>query len=149
MSAPHTKLLLEIPNCCTPSDTLCTGGFPPPEQLREAQRRGIRTVINLRPHAEHSEFDEAAFVASLGMTYVNIPVAGPADLTKANAQRLAEALKTACDMPTLVHCASGNRVGALFAVKARFLDGQGIEEALAIGRSTGLKAMEPAVRQIL
>lgn len=149
MSGTPSRLWLDIPNCCTPNDNLCTGGQPQPEQLREAQTRGIRTVINLRPAAEQGDFDEAAFVGSLGMGYVNIPVASPADLTRANAQKLADALKAAGEGPVLVHCASNNRVGALFALKAHYLEGVGVEEALAIGRSTGLKAMESAVRQIL
>jgi uncharacterized protein (TIGR01244 family) len=149
MSGTQAKLWLDIPNCCTPSDGLCTGGHPQPEHLREAQKRGVRTVINLRPITEHADFDEAGLVASLGMTYVNIPITGPGDLTPANAQKLADALKTAGDGPTLVHCASGNRVGALFALKAHYLDGQDIDTALMIGRGTGLKAMEPTVRQIL
>jgi uncharacterized protein (TIGR01244 family) len=147
--SPQARIWLDIPNACTPADGLCTGGHPEPEQLREAQRRGVRTVINLRPASEPSGYDEAALVTSLGMNYVNIPIAGPADLTRENAVRLAEALKTAGDGPTLVHCASGNRVGALFALKARYLDGLGIDESLMVGRGAGLTAMEPVVRQIL
>ena len=44
---------------------------------------------------------------------------------------------------------SGNRVGALFALKAQYVDGKSTEDALSEGRAHGLKAMEPAVRQLL
>jgi uncharacterized protein (TIGR01244 family) len=142
-------LWLDIPNCCTPADGLCTGGHPQPEQLQEAGRRGVRTVVNLCPPAE-ARYDEAALVQSLGMHYVNIPIAGAGDLTADNARKLAAAVQEAGPgHPVLVHCASGNRVGALFAIKAHLVDGLGIEDALAEGRAAGLKALEPAVRKLL
>ena len=149
MTAPVSPLVLDLPNCGSPGNGLCTGGQPPADQLREAQRRGFRTVINLRPQSEQTDFDEAAFVASLGLRYIHIPISGPGDLTSDNARKLANALGEAGDGATLIHCLSGNRVGALFALKARFLDGLDVEAALAVGRSAGLKAMEPVVRQIL
>lgn len=142
------KIFLDIPNCCSPSDGLCTGGRPQPQHLVQASERGVRRVINLCPHAEDPGYDEAGLVAQLGMQYVNIPVAGPGDLTQANAQRLADALAEG-EGAVLVHCASGNRVGALFALKTHYIDGKSIEEALADGRAHGLKAMEPTVRQLL
>jgi len=145
----HPTLSLNIPNARTPAASLCTGGQPSAQHIHEAKQQGVRTVINLRPPTEPCEFDEAALVTSLGMRYVNLPIAGPVDLTVANAQKLAAALAAAGDCATLVHCASSNRVGALFALKAHFLDGLSIEEAVAIGRDAGLTAMESAVRQIL
>jgi uncharacterized protein (TIGR01244 family) len=144
----NTKLWIDLPNACTPEDGLCTGGRPRPEHLQQAQARGVKTVINLCPPSEPCDYDEAALVRSLGMDYVNIPVAGPPDLTEANARRLGQALG-ANDGPVLLHCASGNRVGALIALKAHFVDGLGAEEAIAAGRAAGLKVLEPAVRNIL
>jgi hypothetical protein len=49
----------------------------------------------------------------------------------------------------LVHYASSNRVGALFALKSHFIDGCDVETALADGRAAGLKDQEPAVRALL
>jgi uncharacterized protein (TIGR01244 family) len=144
------ELWLDIPNCCTPGTGLCTGGRPRPEHLQAAKAKGVRTVINLCPPAEAVDYDEPAVVSGLGMHYVNIPVAGPTDLTLANAQMLAAALAEAGPgHPVLLHCASGNRVGALIAVKARFVDGASAEDALAQGRAAGLKALEPYVTQLL
>lgn len=144
----NTKLWIDIPNACTPADGLCTGGRPRPEHLRQAQARGVKAVVNLCPPSEPCDYDEAALVRSLGMSYVNIPVAGPADLTEANARALGQAL-SAVDGPVLLHCASGNRVGALIALKAHFVDGLAAEAAIAAGRGAGLKVLEPAVRNIL
>ncbi|MFA5939970.1 MAG: sulfur transferase domain-containing protein [Sinimarinibacterium sp.] len=142
------KIWLDIPNCCTPGEGLCTGGRPRQGDLQEAKNKGVRKVINLCPLAEDPGYDEAAYVQQLGMDYVNIPVAGPADLTRANAQRLADALANG-EGGVLVHCASGNRVGALFALKAHYIDGVPVEQAITDGRAHGLKGSEMAVRQIL
>ena len=40
-------------------------------------------------------------------------------------------------------------VGAMMALKAKFVDGKSNEEALAIGKACGLKALEPAVKEAL
>lgn len=149
MSATR-DLRLDIPNCCTPANGLCTGGRPRPEHLQAARDQGIRTVIDLCPPAEAADYDEPALVAALGMRYVNIAVAGPADLTPANARKLAAALQEAGpDQPVLLHCQSGNRVGALLALKARCVDGLSPAEALAAGRAAGLRALEAVVVQLI
>ncbi|MDI3259061.1 MAG: sulfur transferase domain-containing protein [Sinobacteraceae bacterium] len=145
-----TPPLLDVPNACTPQDGICTGGRPRPEHLRQAKERGVRRVVNLCPPNEACDYDEAAVVAALGLDYVNIPVAGPADLTPENARKLAEAIRDASAAhPVFVHCASGNRVGGLFAIKARYVDGLDAERALAVGRSAGLTKLEPEVRKLL
>ncbi len=142
--------LLDIPNACTPGSGLCTGGRPRPEHLAAAAQRGVKVVVNLCPPAEAADYDEAAAVTALGMRYVNIPVAGPADLTLENAQRLAAALDGTGEGHTaLLHCASGNRAGALLALKACYVDGKNPAEALAIGRAAGLRALDGFVAQLL
>ncbi|MGH8539682.1 MAG: beta-lactamase hydrolase domain-containing protein [Stenotrophobium sp.] len=142
------KISLDIPNAQSPAPGLITGGRPAPAHFSEAKRQGVTTVVNLCPPTEACAYDEAPLVTGLGLRYVNIPVAGADDLTPDNARRLADAL-AAAQGGVLVHCASGNRVGALFALKARHVDGKTAEESLEIGRAAGLKAMEPVVRQLL
>lgn len=137
---------IEIPNVCYPAPGLCTGGQPPAEQLRSAQAQGVRTVINLRPASEAVDFDEPALAAELGLRYIHLPISGAPDITVDNAKKLAAALQQAGDAPVLVHCASGNRVGALFALKARAVDGLAPEAALAFGKTAGLTGLEPVVR---
>ncbi len=143
------NIWIDLPNPRFPFDGVCTGGRPRPEQLRQARAAGMKTVISLCSASERDDYDEAALAAALGMHYLNIPVAGPGDLTLANARLLAEALCDAPASPVLVHCASGNRVGALFALKARLIDGLSIERSIAIGRSAGLTTLESEVRCIL
>jgi len=141
-------LLPDLPQAGQPFADVATAGQPSPEQLRAAKAQGLKRIVNLRPHSEPIGFDEAALAAELGIDYVNIPVAGPGDISVDKARELDAALQNAGG-PVLVHCASSNRVGALLAVRAQALQGKDVEQALAIGRDGGLRAMEPAVRQLL
>ena len=59
-------------------------------------------------------------------------------------EKLAELLASAKG-PVLLSCGSSNRCGALLALKAYFVDGKSKDQALAFGRSGGLKALEPTV----
>lgn len=137
-----------LPNGKEAFEGVLVGGQPTAEQLAAARDAGYRTVINLRPFAEPGAAAEPGLVAELGLDYVLIPVAGAAGLTEANARRLDDAL-AAAEYPVIVHCASGNRVGGLFALRAFYLEGKSAEEALELGRDTGLTRLEPAVREKL
>lgn len=141
-------LFSDLPQAGQPFADVATAGQPSPEQLRAAKARGLKRIVNLRPHSEPIGFDEAALAAELGLDYINIPVAGAGDINLDKARALDAALQNAGG-PVLVHCASSNRVGALLAVRAHALHGKNLEDALAIGRDGGLRAMEPAVRQLL
>ncbi|MGH8460618.1 MAG: beta-lactamase hydrolase domain-containing protein [Stenotrophobium sp.] len=143
----NEKKLPTISNVATPFPRIITGGRPAFEHFAALKALGVTTVVNLCPPGEACTYDEAALMRQLGMRYVNIPVAGPGDLTADSARSLHEAIDV--DGEVLVHCASSNRVGALFALKARHVDGKNVEESLAIGWAAGLKAMEPVVRQLL
>ncbi|MEL6348730.1 MAG: sulfur transferase domain-containing protein, partial [Myxococcota bacterium] len=139
--------MLGILNETHPAENLITAGQPTLEQIQAAAAAGVKTIITLRPDSELGDRDERAEVEAAGMAYVSIPISGPGDLNAANAQALAEALSD--DGTTLVHCGSSNRVGALLAVKAAVIDGQGTEDAISLGKAAGLTSMEPMVRQAL
>lgn len=124
-------------------------GQPTPEQLPEIKAAGITHIINLRPAAEDLNFSEAPAAKALGLNYQELPIAGAADLTLANAKALDALLAAAGDAPTLIHCASSNRVGALMSLRAAWVLGKSTDEALATGRAYGLTAMEPIVQKLL
>lgn len=130
-----------LPNGREPLPSVITGGAPSEQQLQAAQSAGFRTVISLLPETE----PEAAQVQALGMKFVSIPVAGPADLTEDNARKLGQAMDSAEAKPLLLHCASGNRAGALLALKAFYVDHASKEQALELGESAGLASLKPAV----
>ena len=84
----------------------------------------------------------------LGLQYVHLPINGAGDITLENAQKLADVMRESA-RPVLVHCASGNRIGALVALQAGVVDGLGLEAALEKGRGSGLTRMEPLVRALI
>lgn len=138
---------LGIPDSFTPPipDTVCSGQMSE-EQFERLQAAGIQRVVSLRRPEERGTGWEEARARALGLEFVRIPIGGPEDLTRENAERLGAAL--APQKPTLVACGSSNRVGALLALKA-FYDGAPAEQALRLGKQSGLTRLEPAVREKL
>jgi uncharacterized protein (TIGR01244 family) len=130
-----------------PQPGLHTGGQPSQDDLARLKSEGVRTVIDLRGTQEDRGYDEAAEARRLGLTYIALPIAGKDDVTPANAKALGELLR-AQDGDVLLHCASGNRVGALLALDAA-ARGVPREEALELGRKAGLKSLEPVVEEQL
>lgn len=131
-----------------PRPGLHTGGQPTAEQLADFSKQGVRTVIDLRAPDEDRGFDEAAVIQQQGMRYERLPIAGADDLTAANAAALKKLLQDGGDN-VLLHCASGNRVGALLALMAKQEEGASDEKALELGRQAGLKSLAPVVEQKL
>lgn len=129
------------------SDVLASGRIEAADVSRLAAD-GYRHVIDLTLDAETPGFDEAAAVRAAGMAYDRLPIRGAADLTPDNARAFDRLLRESA-RPLLVHCASGNRVGALAALRAAWVDGRPLDEALEEGRRWGLAGLEPAVRERL
>jgi uncharacterized protein (TIGR01244 family) len=129
-------------------DILCAGQ-PAESDLNELKSRGFRSIVNLRPQSEPGQIPQAADIANkLGFDYHHLPISGPGDLNEENVTRF-DALLKEVSLPTLVHCGSSNRVGALFALRAVYVNRKDESEALQEGRRAGLTALEPVVRHIL
>ena len=138
----------EILNLSTPQENVFASGQPSQEQLQVLAASGVKHIISLRPASE-TEWDEAELARSLGMEFHNIPVAGADDVTSENARKLQDLLASLEGQPTLVHCASSNRVGALRALSAAETGGEPLESAISTGKAWGLTSLEPAVRAAL
>lgn len=147
--SPEFPMSLPIPNLLFVEPNHYAGGYVSPEALAEVKAAGITHVIDMLPEHEHGGFDEAALAAELGLYYAHLPIVGGHDLNRANAEALHSLLAASGESPVLVHCMSGNRVGALFALRAYWLQGMSAVEALAVGRRYGLTKLEPLVVQIL
>ena len=145
-AAPAAEDLL--PNGREPLQGVLAGGQPSREQLAALAAAGYRTVVNLRTAEEEMPVAPAE-VEALGMRYVHIPVSGASDLTPAKAAELGALLADPAARPMAIHCASGNRVGALLALEAAQVEGKPPAEALELGRAAGLGRLEPAVRAAL
>jgi uncharacterized protein (TIGR01244 family) len=148
MAAIHVDMAtVESSDDLLPVDGLTSTGQPNAAQLALFAEAGYVAVVDLRAESENRGLDEAAAVESLGLDYVNLPVSGAASISWENAAKLEEILSS-YDGPVLVHCGSGNRVGALLAL-SKSKNGAGDEEAVAYGRAAGLTGLEPAVRSRL
>jgi uncharacterized protein (TIGR01244 family) len=129
-----------------PVEGLTAAGQPDEAGFRVFAENGYAVVIDLRTAGEDRGLDEPAVVEALGMDYINLPI-GRGGITFANAKALS-AMIDAYDQPVLVHCASANRIGALFAL-SEYRKTEDLEMALAAGRAAGLTRLEPLVRKIL
>lgn len=138
-----------LPNGKHPTDQHWVSGQIDAKQLAQLKARGIEDVINLRPPAEDPAFDESVAAEELQLRYVEMPVAGMSDLNRTFIAAFDARLKALGDRPVLIHCASGNRVGAAMALRAAWIEGRRSEEALQVGRDYGLTKLEPAVADIL
>jgi uncharacterized protein (TIGR01244 family) len=142
--------LINLPNGQVPFDGVLTGGQPTFDQIKQAAETGFKTVINLRTDNELPDpAQELTWVEGSGMKYFHIPISVPEGLTPQKTEVFAEALSKPENYPIIVHCKSGNRVGAMFALKAFHIDEKGIEEALSIGERAGLIKLAPTVKKIL
>ena len=130
-----------------PEESLLCSGQPTPEQFRKLAENGVARVVCLRKKNESGTGWEEDLAPHSGIEFVRFVVEGPKDLTEAKAREFAALIGDGA--PTLVACGSSNRVGAMMALKAKFVDGKSKEEALAIGKASGLKALEPAVTEAL
>ena len=123
------------------------GGQPSENDLIILSKNGIKTVINLRDDGEFNDFNEKAKVEALDMNYISIPIAGASGINIKNLKLFSKAI--AHQEQAFVHCASGNRVGAMFALDAHFNHNKNLEEAVAIGKSSGLTRLDSTVRKVI
>lgn len=130
-----------------PTEQIISGGQPSENDLRVMAHNGTKHIINLRPINEPVSFNEKELVEELGMTYHSLPISGAGDITKNNAQQLDTFLASVNGEAAFVHCASGNRVGALIATRAYLIQNQSLEDSIAEGKRWGLTSLEQTVRQ--
>lgn len=117
---------------------LYIAGQPDRAGLLQAKSEGVGTVINMRS-AEESSWDEQAYVESIGMNYISIPVSGKLDaMDRAAFAKVEAAVQAQNGTPVLLHCSSGNRASAWLANHLHESHGLSQSKALAIARKTGL-----------
>jgi uncharacterized protein (TIGR01244 family) len=118
---------------------LYLAGQPQVEDLQVAKEQGIKTVLNLRKKEELT-WDEEAAVKKLGLNYINLPIGGPADLKDEVFEQARKILGDKERQPVLLHCASANRVGAIWLAHRVLDDKVPYDQALEEARKVGLKA---------
>jgi len=127
--------LIKNYNRATP--TLATSGTISTGGIKELAEKGFSTIIDLRTENEGTA-EEKNNVESAGMSYINIPVTG-AGINHKQLAVFTKAIESA-QAPILVHCASGNRVGALWTTY-RLSKGISSKIAFEEGRTAGMKPL--------
>lgn len=137
-------------NAKHPEPGVLFGGQPTEEQLRAMAADGLSFVLDLRAEGEDRGFDEPAALQSLDVPYLSLPVDAERMEQPETFERFIEAMQD-LDGPTLVHCASGNRVGALYYAYLVAGKGENREAARKRARDMGLRssALEKAVERYL
>jgi uncharacterized protein (TIGR01244 family) len=117
------------------------GGATETAALEGLKQDGFKAVINLRQASERgANIDEnRAKAESLGLKYIHIPFNGAAPENKTFDDFLA-AVSDTSNHPVFVHCASANRVGAVWLAKRVLQDGWGVDKATEEARHIGLSA---------
>ncbi len=128
----------------TPVDGITSAGQPDQAALAVFSDNGYVAIIDMRGEREDRGMDEKAVVESLGMDYVPLPILSEDDISFENAKKLDDLL-VSYDGPVLIHCGSGNRVGALLALR-QSMNGADDAAAMAYGKQGGLTGLEPVVR---
>ncbi len=131
----------QSPNSSVFGKNVYFAGQPTQADLAEYAKLGVKTVVNLRMPAETEKlgFDEAAVVKAAGMSYVSVPFGAEMPNDGALAKIYAE-LNKAGSGKVLLHCASSNRAGMVWAVYRGAQHGVAGEAAVAEGKAAGLKA---------
>ncbi|MCK7596915.1 protein tyrosine phosphatase family protein [Microbulbifer sp. CAU 1566] len=141
------KMGAEVLNYNRLRPQLATGGSIDLAQVESLKNKGFKTIVDLRT-PEEGTVEEQTAVEAAGMVYVNLPVSKGAPSDQLIAQ-LGKILENADAAPVLLHCASGNRVGAVWAIY-RARQGIPLEIAIEEGRTAGMRASrEEQVRALL
>ena len=137
-----------IPNYSLLTPDVAVAGQPTEAGLGQLGALGFRVVIDLRAPSEGTAAEEAA-VKAAGLRYVSVPVTAET-LRREDAEAVATILGERGRGPVLLHCSTGNRVGAVWTV-LQVTKGVPYEDAEAEGRKIGLRsgAMVAAVRRVV
>jgi protein tyrosine phosphatase (PTP) superfamily phosphohydrolase (DUF442 family) len=126
--------------------TVACGGATKPEAVPELKKMGFASIINLRQPTEAGAMveEEAAAAKAAGINYFNIPFNGQKP-DPAVADKFIETITTKSNEPAYIHCAAGNRAGAMWMIKRLVVDHWETEKAAA--EATALGMTSPALKQ--
>jgi uncharacterized protein (TIGR01244 family) len=119
--------------------TVACAGATPVQALPEIKKNGFASVINFRtPQEAGANIDEAkATAAQVGLKYIHLPFQTP---TPEIADAFLKAVADPANQPVYIHCASANRVGAMWFIKRVKLDGWDNDRAMTEAETIGLRA---------
>lgn len=135
------QALSGVVNASEPVPGLLTSGQPSERHFEALKAAGVAAVIDIRDPMEPRPFDEPALVRGLGMTYSNVSVRQGA-LDDAVMDAVLEEIRKHAHHPTLLHCASANRVGGALIPWFIIDKGMSEDDAVAAAMKVGLRAAD-------
>ena len=126
--------------------TVACGGATTPEAVPELKKMGFASIINLRLPSEAGANveGEAAAAKAAGINFYNIPFSGQSPDPKVADQFLAT-ITAKNNEPAYIHCAAGNRAGAMWMIKRLVVDHWDTDKAYTEATALGLTS--PALKQ--
>ncbi len=119
---------------------LTIAGQPTKAALGKLSELGYKSVISTRG-LDEVNWDEANTVKALGMEYYQAPMGKPLTaITDTHVAQFNEAMQNA-RKPVFLHCGSGNRAAALWAVWLVEHKGMAADEALRLAERSGMRSM--------
>jgi uncharacterized protein (TIGR01244 family) len=119
--------------------TVACAGATTPAAMEAVKRLGYKSVINLREATEQgADIDEEAQAAkAAGINFVHLPLNSQSP-DPAVVPRFLAAVTDPANQPAFIHCASGNRASALWAIKRVQVDHWSVDRAMAEASELGL-----------
>lgn len=139
-SSFHSSALpgtVDIRNYTILSNQVSGGGAITAEQVATLPDMGYTTIISLRFDRESGVEAEIAAADAAGLTYVSVPVGG-SSFTLEHGKQVSDAI-AASSGHVLLHCASGGRVSAVWALTRAIDEGLSPEEAGRIANEEGCR----------
>lgn len=141
--APFGNQIKAVTNYNRATTQIATAGAPGEAGIQELAEKGFKTIIDLRTEAEGILAEKQA-VEETGMRYINIPVTSAGINDEQLATFTSEIEQAA--IPVLLHCASGNRAGAMWTAY-RLSKGIAPDIAFEEGRTAGMQiSLEEKIR---
>lgn len=128
-----------ISNFSRVGTTIACAGATTPAAVATVKQMGYNSIINLRQAGEAgAELEaEAAAAKTAGITYVHLPF-NTAAPDPAIVERFLDAVTAPANQPAFVHCASANRVSALWMIKRMLVDQWSADRASTEAAALGL-----------
>ena len=141
LSAQEKMTKPGISNYTKVDAVVACGGATETAALAGLKQDGFKSVINLRQATERgADIDvNRAKATEVGLKYIHIPFNAGAPENKTVDDFLA-AISDKSNQPVFIHCASANRVGAVWLVKRVLQDGWTIEKATQEAKLIGLSS---------
>jgi uncharacterized protein (TIGR01244 family) len=132
------------------SDRVALGGQPTPAQVVALAQAGFHSIIDLREESEFDAQPEMVAAKDAGLRYIALPVSKTSP-TDEQVEQFLRVTDAADIYPVFIHCATANRVAALWMVRRLLRDGWTLEEAEKEARQNGLtsEALREFARQYI